>query len=115
MSWLQPSIARGLRAVLAAIAPTALPMPRPTRNTARIMENVYTVAPSISPRRRVQITSAPRAVAPDSAIATYTGPAPEAITGLAAAGLGVSYPGACLATQKLTRATTTLSAAAAKD
>ena len=49
-----------------------LPMPSPTRNTARMIENVYTVAPSISDRSRVQITSAASAEAPESAIVTYT-------------------------------------------
>src|SRR5260370_343242 len=78
--WLQPSSALGDFAVRAVIAPPVLPMARPTRNTARMMENVYTVATSISPSRRVQITSAASAVAPESAIVTYTGHAPGAIT-----------------------------------
>ena len=44
--------------------------PRPTRNAARISENVYVVAPKSSDRIRVQMTSAASAVIPDSAIAT---------------------------------------------
>ena len=51
-------------------APAALPKPRPTRNTARISEKVYVVAPNSSESRRVQVTSAPSAVKPESAIAT---------------------------------------------
>ena len=43
-----------------------------TDSTKRIIENVYTVAPSSRDSRRVQITSAPSAPAPDNAIATYT-------------------------------------------
>jgi hypothetical protein len=43
-------------------------MPRPTRKTARISENVYTVAPKCSDRIRVQTTSDPSAVRPESAI-----------------------------------------------
>jgi hypothetical protein len=45
-------------------------MPRPIRNTARISENVYTVAPNSSERIRVQITSAASAVIPDRPIVT---------------------------------------------
>ena len=67
-SWHQPSAARG-RATRDAMAdPIVLPMPRPNRNTARISENVYVVAPKSSESRRVQITSAASAVNPDSAM-----------------------------------------------
>ena len=41
---------------------------RPTRKTARMMEKTYTVEPSIMAIKRVQITSAPMAHAPDSAM-----------------------------------------------
>src|SRR5262252_8312130 len=61
-SWHQPSASRG-RATRDAIAdPTVLPMPRPKRNTARISENVYVVAPKSSDRRRVHTTSEASAV-----------------------------------------------------
>src|ERR1043166_3648945 len=113
-NWLQPSSARGLRAVRAASEPARLPMPSPTRNTARIIEKVYTVAPSISPSKRVQITSPPSAVAPEIAIVTYTGQAPAAITGAVAASVGGASFGARLAIAKLASATATLIAAAAK-
>ncbi len=56
--------------------PTVLPRPSPSRNAARISENVYVVAPSNNDNRRVHTASAARAVAPDSPIATYTGQAP---------------------------------------
>ena len=45
-------------------------MPSPMRKTARISEKVYAVAPKSSDSSRVQITSAPSAVRPDSAMAT---------------------------------------------
>ena len=45
-------------------------MPSPSRNTARINENVYVVAPNRSDSIRVQTTSAPSAVSPDNAIDT---------------------------------------------
>ncbi len=68
--WHQPSARRG-RAVRAAIDdPMLLPMPSPRRNTARISEKVYTVAPKSSESVRVQITSAPSAVRPERPIAT---------------------------------------------
>ena len=69
-SWHQPSATRGRATRRASSDPIVLPMPRPTRNTARISENVYVVAPKSSDRMRVQTTSAPSAVMPDSAIAT---------------------------------------------
>src|SRR5437867_11806606 len=53
-------------------APTVLPIPRPKRNTARMSENVYTVAPKMSDKILVQTTSAARAVIPEIAIVTYT-------------------------------------------
>src|SRR5947209_6909083 len=67
-SWQQPSASRA-EVRRDSAAPAALPSPSPTRNTARMIENVYTVAPSISESRRVQTTSAPSAVSPESAIA----------------------------------------------
>ena len=39
-SWHQPSAARGFGTLRASADPRLLPMPRPTRNTARINENV---------------------------------------------------------------------------
>ena len=53
----------------ASAAPRLLPIPRPTRNTARISENVYVVAPKSSESTRVHTTSDPSAVRPDNAIA----------------------------------------------
>ncbi len=41
-------------------------MASPTRNTPKMIENTYTVEPSIIPIKRVQITSAPSAHAPDN-------------------------------------------------
>ena len=49
-----------------------LPMPRPARNTARISEKVYVVAPNNSDSVRVQRTSAASAVMPDEARMRYT-------------------------------------------
>src|SRR5262245_49674084 len=73
-----PSATRGL-AIRDAIAdPTLLPIPRPKRNTARISENVYVVAPKSRERSRVQMTSAASAVKPDNAITAYTEYAPAA-------------------------------------
>ena len=52
-----------------------------------MIENVYVVPPSSSESRRVQITSAPSAVRPESAIVTYTarvpGAGPTGMLGLA--------------------------------
>src|SRR4029079_6406235 len=70
-SWLQPS-ALGARLARATTAPALLPNPRPIRNTARMIEKVYTDAPSISDSNRVQTTSVASADSPDSALATYT-------------------------------------------
>src|SRR4029078_13374781 len=70
-SWLQPSALRA-RLARATTDPALLPNPRPIRNTARMIEKVYTDAPSISDSNRVQTTSAPSADNPDNAIATYT-------------------------------------------
>ena len=69
-NWLQPSQKRGRGVPRAATDPALLPIPNPSRNTDRMIENVYTVAPSISESRRVQITSAPSAVSPDKAMVT---------------------------------------------
>jgi hypothetical protein len=66
--WHTPSATRGRTMPPASHDPTLLPMPRPVRNTARMIEKVYTVAPSISDSRRAQITSAASAVAPEIAI-----------------------------------------------
>ena len=69
-SWQTPSAKRGFFAVRAMTEPTLLPIPSPTRNAARMSENVYVVAPSRSDSSRVHTASAASAVAPDSAIAT---------------------------------------------
>src|SRR4051794_1143176 len=76
--WQAPSAPCADRARRASEDPRPLPIPRPIRNTARISEKVYTVAPSISESRRVQTTSAPSADIPDRAIAGYTAQAPAA-------------------------------------
>ena len=68
----------------ASAAPRLLPMPRPTRKTARISENVYAVAPNSSDNTRVHTTSDPSAVNPDNAIAMYTSRVPSADIGCGA-------------------------------
>src|SRR4051812_45757517 len=70
-SWLHASARRGVF-VRAMNDPALLPNPRPMRKTARMIENVYTDAPSISDSVRVHTTSAPSAVSPDRPIARYT-------------------------------------------
>src|SRR4051812_10928682 len=67
-SWHQPSARLGDARSRASVEPAVLPTPRPTRKTARISANVYTVAPKWSDSRRVHTTSAESAVKPDSAI-----------------------------------------------
>ena len=69
-SWHQPSATRGRAMLFAMSDPRLLPMPRPMRNTARMIENVYVLAPNSRLRMRVQTTSAASAQKPDSAIAT---------------------------------------------
>ena len=68
--WHQPSARRGRATRDDMAEPIVLPMPRPKRNTARISEKVYVVAPKSSERSRVQTTSAASAVKPDSAMTT---------------------------------------------
>src|SRR5262249_28774732 len=68
INWQKPSATRGRFKPRAIADPRLLPIPRPTRNTARIIENVYVVAPKMSERFRVQITSAASAVRPDNAV-----------------------------------------------
>src|SRR5215831_817290 len=75
-NWQTPSARRGFFAVRAMADPPVLPKPRPRRNAARISEKVYVVAPRSSDSRRVQTASAASAVAPESAMVTYTGHAP---------------------------------------
>jgi len=53
-------------------APMLLPIPSPIRNTARMIEKVYVLAPNSRLRIRVQMTSAASAQNPDRAIAMYT-------------------------------------------
>ncbi len=93
--WQTPSAARAVASDRAAAEPTALPMPRPSRNTARMSENVYTVAPSSSDSRRVHTTSAPRAVMPEIPMAIMTGQAaPRAASPSPARSAGGSWPAA---------------------
>src|SRR5271157_3376883 len=63
-TWHQPSASRAPAAPHTARTshdPQPLPSASPIRNTARMMENTYTVEPSIIPINRVQTTSAPNA------------------------------------------------------
>ena len=75
-TWHQPSARRGCARVRDSIDPAPLPIPSPTRKTARMMEKVYTDPPNSRPSWRVQITSAASALKPDSAITTYTAAEP---------------------------------------
>ena len=61
-------------------------MPSPVRNTARISENVYVVAPNCSDKTLVHITSLASAVRPEIAIATYTERTPFSVLALVTAG-----------------------------
>jgi len=67
-----PSVARGCLESRASQEPTTLPTPSPARNTPRMIENAYVVAPNIKDSRRVHTTSEPRAVRPESAMEKYT-------------------------------------------
>ena len=108
-NWHQPSANPGRTAWRASSDPKLLPMPRPTRNTARIMENVYTVAPSSSDSRRVQITSAPRAPAPDRAMVTCTGQKPRCAGTVSFSGsVASSFRGVKAARPRLIKATVAL-------
>ena len=69
-NWQIPMATRGRTEPRSMADADTLPIPMPTRNTARMMENVYTVAPSSRPSSRVQTTSAPSAVAPLMAMVT---------------------------------------------
>src|SRR5580700_5682098 len=71
-NWQQPSARRG-RTIRERYDPIQLPSAMPIRNTERMIENTYTVAPISMPIRRVHTTSAPRALAPESPMDTYTG------------------------------------------
>ena len=51
--WQKPSNSRGRVVVRDKNEPALLPIPSPIRNTARMIENVYTVAPNISDNKRV--------------------------------------------------------------
>ena len=109
-NWHNAKATRGRSVSRATIDPSVLPMPRPARNTARINENVYTVAPSINDSSRVQTTWAASAVMPDNAMATYTGQRSLAST------VGAITSGwwrALEATANARSATTTFSATAA--
>ena len=59
----------------------ALPIPKPARNTARIIENVYVDAPKVSDRRRVQTTSDAKAHAPEMPIAMKTARVSSSVVG----------------------------------
>src|SRR5207302_2500367 len=67
-TWQIPKAVRGETRERATYDPAALPIPKPARKTARMIEKAYTMAPSIRERRRVQPTSASSAHSPDSAI-----------------------------------------------
>src|SRR5271156_3696178 len=81
--WHQPSAA--FDPDRARIDPPPLPKPSPNKKTARMIENVYTVAPIMTERSRVQITSAPSAHIPDSAMVMYTSHGREGAANAAAA------------------------------
>src|ERR1700730_10411437 len=91
-NWQTPSATRGRTTDLAAKAPALLPIPNPTRNTARINENVYTVAPIMVASSRVQTTSAPRAHMPEIPMTTYTVLASDARTAREVAAADGLYP-----------------------
>ena len=112
--WQIPKAIRGDIVPRARNDPTLLPIPSPTRNTAKMIENVYTVPPSISETSRVQTTSAPSADMPDNAIATYTPHAPDArAVRLCAASSAGARCGDSLARLKAINVTVALIAAAA--
>src|SRR6266404_3415834 len=109
--WQTASAMRGLGIWRDRYDPTPLPSPSPTRNTARMIEKVYTVAPSIRDSKRVQITSAPSAHIPDKAIAMYTGVEPGGRVEVATAS-SIGAKGVFRASAKLISATVTLIATA---
>src|SRR6185369_6462187 len=112
-NWHQPSAVRGRARRDAMADPTLLPMPRPKRNTARMSENVYVVAPKSNESSRVQMTSAASAVNPDSAMTTYTPTAPVARAGLVSSSIeSTPLYGATLAISRPPSATATLMATA---
>src|SRR5262245_4690653 len=117
-TWHHPSAARGRSSRDDSTEPALLPMPSPNRNTARMRENVYVLAPKRSDSIRVQITSAARAVMPDSAITTWTLVASAARAALAGADSAASYAdsaasyGVAFAIASPTSATRTLMATA---
>ena len=84
--WHHASASFGCLTLRPSIEPTLLPMPSPNRNTARMSENVYVVAPKSNERSRVQMTSAASAVKPDNAMTRYTPNAPAARVSIAVAG-----------------------------
>ncbi len=69
-TWHHPSASSRPRSLRDEREPLPLPSARPIRNTARMMENTYTVAPISMPMSRVQTTSAPSALAPESPMVT---------------------------------------------
>src|SRR5579864_7908729 len=71
-NWHNPNATRGRPTDRARSAPALLPIPNPTRNTARITEKVYTVAPIMVASSLVQTTSAPSALMPENPITRYT-------------------------------------------
>src|SRR5215470_8814460 len=64
-AWQMPRSLRGLVLQRDMAEARLLPMPRPVRKTARMIENAYTLTPNSIDNNRVQITSAPRAAIPD--------------------------------------------------
>ena len=111
--WQTPSATRALATLRAKNAPALLPIPSPTRNIARIIEKVYTVAPSMSDKSRVHTTSAPRAHRPDRPMVIYTPIFPASpSTGISVVSAVSARYGVFDATANATNATTTLIATA---
>ncbi len=114
--WQTPSAIRGRAIRRARYAPVLLPIPSPARNTARMIEKVYTVGPSKSDNSRVHTTSAPSAHPPDKAMARNTAHTPGAGATPCSAWPAPS-PARCgdtAANPAAAKATAPLSAAAAK-
>src|SRR5687767_3555460 len=109
--WQTPNASLGRSITRATTDAAELPIPRPNRNTARMIENVYTVPPRISDSSRVQITSAPNAQNPEIAMAAYiiSGALPVAMCSSTAS--GTRY-GVIFAISRLTIAAEALMAAA---
>ncbi len=88
-------------------APAGEPSPSPARKPPRIKEKVYVVGPSSSERMRVQTTSEPSAVRPESPSVSNTGQLPagsEAVArALATSGVAARDPAMNHATAAISR------------